>query len=191
MLTNKEIEAIFLESEALLNGHFHLTSGRHSGQYMQCAKVLQYPDLTETLCKDLAGRFQGKKINVVVGPAMGGIIVAYEMARQLKAKAIFAERVNEKLELRRGFSIKPEDNVLIVEDVITTGGSVKELIDLVKKTGAAITGAALLVDRSAGKVDLGVRTESLLSMEVVSYDKEQCPLCKENIPVDKPGSRKV
>jgi orotate phosphoribosyltransferase len=158
---------------------------------MQCAKVLQYPDFTETLCKDLAKRFQGEKIDVVIGPAMGGIIVAYEMARQLNAKAVFAERVNEKLELRRGFSIEPEDNVLIVEDVITTGGSVIEVIDLVRETGASIVGTALLVDRSAGKVDLGVRTERLLSMEVVSYQEEECPLCRENIPVVKPGSRKV
>ena len=191
MLTNKEIENIFLESEALLKGHFRLTSGRHSDQYMQCAKVLQYPHFTETLCKDLAERFQEEKIDVVIGPAMGGIIVAYEMARQLKAKAIFAERVNENLELRRGFCIMPEDNVLIVEDVITTGGSIKEVIDLVRGTGVNIVGAALLVDRSAGKVDLGVRTESLLSMEVISYEEEECPLCKENIPVVKPGSRKI
>ena len=191
MLTNKEIENIFLESEALLKGHFRLTSGRHSDQYMQCAKVLQYPHFTEILCKDLAERFQGEKIDVVIGPAMGGIIVAYEMARQLNARAIFAERVNEKLELRRGFSIEPEDNVLIVEDVITTGGSVIEVIDLVRETGASIVGTALLVDRSAGKVDLGVRTERLLSMEVVSYQEEECPLCRENIPVVKPGSRKV
>ena len=191
MLTNKEIEAIFLESEALLKGHFRLTSGRHSDQYMQCAKVLQYPHFTEILCKNLAECFQDNKIDVVIGPAMGGIIVAYEMARQLKAKAIFAERVNEKLELRRGFSIEPEDNVLIVEDVITTGGSVIEVVDLVRETGANIIGAALLVDRSAGKVDLGVRTESLLSMEVISYEEEKCPLCKENVPIVKPGSRKV
>ncbi len=191
MLTNKEIENIFLESEALLKGHFRLTSGRHSDQYMQCAKVLQYPHFTEILCKDLAERFQGEQIDVVIGPAMGGIIVAYEMARQLKAKAIFAERVNEKLELRRGFSIQPGDNVLIVEDVITTGGSVIEVINLVRETGANIIGTALLVDRSAGKVNLGVRTESLLSMEVVSYEEGECPLCKEDIPVVKPGSRKA
>lgn len=191
MLTNKEIENIFLESEALLKGHFRLTSGRHSDQYMQCAKVLQNPHFTEILCKDLAERFQGEQIDVVIGPAMGGIIVAYEMARQLKAKAIFAERVNEKLELRRGFSIQPGDNVLIVEDVITTGGSVIEAINLVRETGANIIGTALLVDRSAGKVNLGVRTESLLSMEVVSYEEGECPLCKEDIPVVKPGSRKV
>ncbi|NLC44565.1 MAG: orotate phosphoribosyltransferase [Clostridiales bacterium] len=191
MLTNKEIENIFLESEALLKGHFRLTSGRHSDQYMQCAKVLQYPHFTEILCKDLAERFQGEKIDVVIGPAMGGIIVAYEMARQLNARAIFAERVNEKLELRRGFSIEPGDNVLIVEDVITTGGSVIEVINLVRETGANIIGTALLVDRSAGKVNLGVRTESLLSMEVVSYEEGECPLCKEDIPVVKPGSRKV
>lgn len=189
MLTCQEIEKMFVESEALLNGHFKLTSGRHSDRYIQCAKVLQYPHYTSQLCAELAARFKDEQIDLVVGPAMGGIIVAYEVARHLNVKAIFTERENQVMKLRRGFEIKPGERVLVVEDVITTGGSVKEVMDIVKDLEATVAGVAVLVDRSAGKVDLGVRTESLLSLNVESYLPEECPLCKENIPLVKPGSR--
>ena len=191
MLTFLEIEQMFIDSEALLNGHFKLTSGRHSDRYIQCAKVLQYPHYTSKLCQDLAERFQNEQIDLVIGPAMGGIIVAYEVARHLKVRAIFTEREDKVMTLRRGFTIKPGEKVLVVEDVITTGGSVKEVIDIVRQLGGIVAGVAVLVDRSAGKVDLGVPTESLFSLEVKSYLPEECPLCKSNLPLVKPGSRKV
>lgn len=190
MLSHQEIEKMFIDSEALLQGHFKLTSGRHSDRYIQCAQVLQYPEYTSRLCGELARRYKAEEVDLVVGPAMGGIIVAYEVARQLGVKAIFTERENNLMTLRRGFTVKPGQRVLVVEDVITTGGSVKEVIDLVKNLNGTLVGVAVLVDRSAGKVDLGVRTESLLSLEVESYEAEECPLCKENIPLVKPGSRK-
>jgi orotate phosphoribosyltransferase len=190
MLTYQEIEKIFIDSEALLKGHFKLTSGRHSNRYIQCAKVLQYPEYTGKLCADLAEKYKDDQIDLVVGPAIGGIIVAYEVARHLGVKAIFTERENNVMTLRRGFTIKPGERVLVVEDVITTGGSVKEVIDILKNLGANVVGVAVLVDRTAGKIDLGVRTESLLSLEVESYLPEDCPLCKSALPLVKPGSRK-
>jgi orotate phosphoribosyltransferase len=191
MLTQAEIQQIFIASEALLEGHFRLTSGRHSDRYIQCAKVLQYPEYTTKLCQELAGRFAGAGVDLVVGPAMGGIIVAYEMARQLGVKAIFTEREDNVMQLRRGFTIKPGEKVLVVEDVITTGGSVSEVIELVRQAGGIVAGVAVLVDRSNGKIDLGVRTESLLAMDVKSYSPEECPLCSSGLPLVKPGSRKV
>jgi len=189
MLTHQEIEKMFIESQALLTGHFKLTSGRHSDRYIQCAKVLQYPHYTSQLCAELARRFKDERIDLVIGPAMGGILVSYEVARHLKVRAIFAEREDQVMKLRRSFEIKPGERVLVVEDVITTGGSVKEVMAIVKDFQATVAGVAVLVDRSVGKVDLGVRTESLLSLDVESYLPEECPLCKENIPLVKPGSR--
>lgn len=190
MLNHQEIEKIFVDSGALLNGHFKLTSGRHSDRYIQCAKVLQYPHYTSQLCAELAERYKDEQIDIVVGPAMGGIIVAYEVGRHLNVKAIFTEREDKIMTLRRGFEIKPGERVLVVEDVITTGGSVKEVIDIVRDFQATVVGVAVLVDRSAGKVDLGVRSESLLSLEVESYLPEECPICKSGVPLVKPGSRK-
>jgi len=189
MLTHQEIEKMFIESQALLTGHFKLTSGRHSDRYIQCAKVLQYPHYTSQLCAELARRFKDERIDLVIGPAMGGILISYEVARHLKVRAIFAEREDQVMKLRRSFEIKPGERVLVVEDVITTGGSVKEVMAIVKDFQATVAGVAVLVDRSVGKVDLGVRTESLLSLDVESYLPEECPLCKENIPLVKPGSR--
>ncbi|MDS1029628.1 orotate phosphoribosyltransferase [Bacillota bacterium LX-D] len=191
MLNQKEIEQIFLDSEALLQGHFRLTSGRHSDRYIQCAKVLQYPEYTTKLCGELARRFQNTGVELVVGPAMGGIVIAYEVARQLNVQTFFAEREDNEMKFRRGFAIKPGQKVLIVEDVITTGGSVLEVINLVRAAGGEVVGAGVLVDRSAGKINLGVPTESLLSFEVQSYPPEECPLCQEGIELVKPGSRKV
>lgn len=191
MLSRANIEQIFLASGALLEGHFRLTSGRHSDRYIQCAKVLQYPEYTTQLCKELAERFKEQGVELVVGPAMGGIIVAYELARQLQAKAVFTEREEGVMQLRRGFTINPGEKILVVEDVITTGGSILEVMDLSRQAGGEIVGAAVLVDRSAGKINLGIPTASLLSLEVISYDPDECPLCKAGLPVVKPGSRKV
>jgi orotate phosphoribosyltransferase len=191
MLTKDQAIEIFTKSNALLTGHFRLTSGRHSSQYMQCAQVLQYPEYASKLCADLAEKFAGTKIDMVVGPAMGGIIVAYEVGRALGVKAFFTEREQGVMTLRRGFVIEPGQKVLVTEDVVTTGGSVREVIDVVRAQGGEVVGVALLVDRSNGKVDFGVKTEAILSMEIVSYDPEECPLCKQGLPVVKPGSRQV
>lgn len=191
MLTRDQAIEIFTKSNALLTGHFRLTSGRHSSQYMQCAQVLQYPEYASQLCQDLAGKFAGTKIDLVVGPAMGGIIVAYEVGRALGVKAFFTEREQGVMTLRRGFVIEPGQKVLVAEDVVTTGGSVREVIEVVREKGGEVVGVALLVDRSNGKVDFGVKTEAVLSMEIVSYEPEECPLCKQGVPVVKPGSRQV
>ncbi|HZJ84664.1 MAG TPA: orotate phosphoribosyltransferase [Syntrophomonadaceae bacterium] len=190
MLTKEEAIKIFSDAGALLNGHFQLTSGRHSNQYMQCAQVLKYPHYTEELAKHLAEFFADEKVDLVVGPAVGGIIVAYETARQLKVPGIFTERQDGEMLLRRGFNLEKGARVLIVEDVVTTGGSVKEVIDLVRDLGGLVVGVGVLVDRSNGKVDFGVKQEAVLTMLVESWEAESCPLCKTGeVPITKPGSR--
>lgn len=192
MLSKEEIIAIFEESQALLKGHFRLTSGRHSDQYVQCAQVLQYPDYTEALCAHLAEHFVDDQVDLVIGPAMGGVTLSYEMARQLGVHSIFTEREEGKMTLRRNFFIPQGARVLVVEDVTTTGGSVKEVIQLVKDQGGQVVGTAVLVDRSNGSLDLGVdKAVSALSVNVLSYEAEDCPLCKEGLPIVKPGSRKI
>lgn len=189
VLSEKEIMEIFRETKVLQEGHFLLTSGRHSSQYMQCARVLQYPRFTEMLCRELAGRFKREEIDVVVAPAIGGILIAYEVAKILETRAIFAEREKGRMSFRRGFEIDEDENVLVVEDVITTGGSVQEVIDAVREQGGNIRGVGVFVDRSNGKVRFSPRTEALLTMDIVSYPPEECPLCREGKPLVKPGSR--
>jgi len=169
-----------------------LTSGLHSDRYIQCAQVLQYPKYTEEICKGLADEFREDNIDIVIGPATGGIIMAYEMARQLGAMAMFAEKEKEKRVLRRGFYVPKGAKVLVAEDVITTGGSVKEVIELIKEIGGIPAGVAVLVDRSNGKIDFGTKLRSALSLEVASYEETECPICKKgNIPLEKPGSRGI
>ena len=191
MLTKEQAIEIFTKSKALLTGHFRLTSGRHSSQYMQCAQVLQYPEYASQLCRDLAERFAGMKVDTVIGPALGGIIVAYEVGRAMGVRTIFTEREQGVMSLRRGFVIEPGEKVLVVEDVVTTGGSVKEVIEVVRQKGGEVVGVGVLVDRSNGRVDFGVKSEAVLSMEIQSYDPGDCPLCREGLPVVKPGSRQV
>ncbi len=192
MISNEnDILEIFKKTGALLQGHFLLTSGRHSNMYFQCAKVLQYPEYTEQVCSIIADYFKDYDIDTVISPAMGGIIVGQEVARQLNKRSIFAEREDKKLTLRRGFTIDKGEKILVCEDVVTTGGSVFEVIDIVKDLGGEVVGVGFIVDRSNGKVDFGYPQKSTMKMEVVSYTPEECPLCKENIPVVKPGSRKV
>ncbi len=181
---------IFKESGVLLEGHFTLTSGRHSEKYLQCAQVLQYPEYTEELCRMLVESFKDKGVEVVVGPAMGGIIIAYEGARLLKCRSIFAEREEGKMALRRGFGLSKGQKVLVVEDVITTGGSVKEVINLAQKEGAEVLGVSSFVDRRGGEADLGVFFNSLISFQIETYAPQECPLCKKGLPLIKPGSRK-
>lgn len=192
MINKERAIEIFKETEVLLEGHFLLTSGRHSNQYMQCAKILQYPNYAEELAKGLAEEFKEDSIDMVVGPAMGGIIIAYELARQLNVKNLFTERENGKMTLKRGFTIPKGAKVLVAEDVITTGGSVFEVMDIVKEQGGEVAGVAVLVDRSNGTIDFGTKLRAALTADVISYEAEECPLCKEGkLPIVKPGSRSI
>ena len=180
---------IFRSSGALLEGHFKLTSGLHSNTYFQCAKVLQYPEYLTEICRNIASAFSGLEIDTVISPAVGGIVVGTEVGRQLGVKTIFAERKEGRMVLRRGFSVSPGEKVLVVEDVITTGGSVAEVIEVVTGAGAEVVGAGSVVDRSNGGVKLVDKQFSLLTLEVKNYEPDNCPLCKEHVPLDVPGSR--
>lgn len=192
MLKEERVIHILKETNVLLKGHFLLTSGRHSNQYMQCAQILQYPKYTEEIIKGLAEEFKDDEIDIVIGPAMGGVIIAYEMARQLGVKNLFAEREDGKMTLRRGFEIPKGARVLIAEDVITTGGSVKEVAEVVRKWGGELVGVAVLIDRSNGTIDFNTKLRAALTTEVISYKPEDCPICKEGkIELIKPGSRKI
>ncbi len=180
-----------IKYQALKEGHFLLTSRCHSNRYLQCALVLQYPSVTEKLCKQLIKKIDLQGIEVVIGPAIGGITLSYEMARQLKTPSLFTEREKGTMTLRRGFTIPQGAQVLVVEDVVTTGGSVLEAIKVVEKNQGIVKGVAVLVDRSNGQVDLGYPLFSLLSLKVQSYTPEVCPLCQKGVPLVKPGSRKI
>lgn len=190
-MSDQNILEIFKKTNALLNGHFLLTSGRHSNQYFQCAMVLQHPEYNEILSAIIAEYFKNFEIDTVISPAIGGICVGQEVARQLNKKFIFAEREDSKLTLRRGFSIAEGEKLLVCEDVVTTGGSVFEVMDIVKENNATVAGVGMIVDRSNGKVNFGVPQVSTLKLDVVSYLPDECPLCKEGIPAIKPGSRKI
>ena len=187
-----EVKSLFEKHNALLSGHFLLSSGLHSDTYFQSALILQHPAEAEKLAALLADKIlkETPDIDVVVSPALGGIVVGQEVAAQIGCRAIFCERVDGKLTLRRGFSIEKGEKCLVVEDVITTGLSTREVIDTIKPLGAEIVAVASLVDRSGGKVDFGVPRSSLLSLEVKSYKAEECPMCKEGGAPVKPGSRK-
>lgn len=186
-----EALSLFKECGALLQGHFLLSSGLHSPRYLQCALVCRQPDVCARLSGELAEAFKGSHVDVVVGPAMGGIILAYELARSLGARGIFMERCDDgRMTLRRGFHLKPGESVLIAEDVMTTGGSVAEIVEEVEKAGADVAGIACLVDRGGLKRFHGRRTASVLRMEVPTYSAQECPLCREGLPLIKPGSRK-
>lgn len=189
MLTSDSVLDLFRSSGALLEGHFLLSSGRHAGRYIQCARVLQHPAYAELLCRELAGQFNAQKVDVVLGPALGGIIVAHETARALGARALFAEREAGVLTLRRGFTLEPGEKVIVVEDVLTTGGSARETLSLVREAGAGVVGVGSLVDRSGGTLDFGVPYKSVLSLSVPSYEEGGCPLCRDGLPLVKPGSR--
>jgi orotate phosphoribosyltransferase len=190
ILPKEDLLQIFRQTEALLDGHFLLTSGLHSPQYFQCAKVLQFPTYLHLLAGEIAKHFELSEIELVISPAIGGIVVGTEVGRMLDARTIFAERENGVMNLRRGFKIKKGERVLVVEDVVTTGGSVKEIIRLVKDASAKLAGVGYIVDRSSGKTTFNAKEFSVLQMEVVTYSPEACPLCKEGTPAVKPGSRK-
>ena len=184
-----EIMGLFRECGAWQEGHFELSSGLHSREYLQCATVLQYPTLASRVCQTLAQRFIHDDVTCVVGPALGGIVVGYETARHLGARSVFAERDAGKLIFRRTFHVDPRDRVLAVEDVVTTGGSVEELIALVRDRGATVVGVGALVDRSGGWTAFDVKFHALLSLGLKTFDPQSCPMCKEGIPLVKPGSR--
>jgi len=182
---------IFQKTGALLEGHFILTSGRHSPTYFQCAKVLQYPEYLQKFSNEIVNHFQDIDIDIVITPAVGGIVLGTEIGRQLNKQAIFAEREQGAMTLRRGFEITPESNVLVIEDVITTGGSVNEVIELVIDSGAKVVGVGVLVDRSGGKVKLHEKQFCVTELEAVSYGDDEIPDDLANIPVLKPGSRSL
>lgn len=189
-MNEQEVLKIFQKEKAYLNGHFLLSSGLHSPNYMQCALLFQRPRIAEKLCKELAKQLRGHKIDAVIGPAMGGILVSYEMGRALKVRALFAERVDGSFALRRGFSLKKNEKVLVVEDVITTGKSIYEVIDLVEYLGAKVEAVASIVDRSDGAAVFSQDFHSLLRIHIRSYRPEDCPICRERrMPLVKPGSR--
>jgi orotate phosphoribosyltransferase len=188
-MTHDEVLDIYKKTGALLTGHFLLSSGLHSERYLQSALVLQQPDIATRLCAALAEHFRNFEIEAVIAPALGGVFVSHETARALGVRALFAERVNGELTLRRGFTIKPGERLLVVEDVITTGKSTRETIEVVKKAGGVAVAAASLVDRSGGKAELGVPYKSLVTLEVPSYTALECPLCKAGSTPIKPGSR--
>ena len=183
-----EVMRLFQGCGAWLEGHFVLSSGLHSREYLQCALILEHPTLASRLCAALAERFIGDEITCVIGPALGGILVSYEMARHLGARSLFAERVDGRLQLRRGFRVGSADRILVVEDVVTTGGSAEELIELLKETGATIVGVGALIDRSSGWVSFDVKFHALLSVDAKTFQPADCPSCKEGIPLAKPGS---
>ncbi len=189
-LSREEVVNILRETGALKEGHFRLTSGLHSNAYVQCSQLLQYPRTAEKVCGALAEKFSGNKPDVVIGPALGGILVAYEVARALDVPAMFAERQDGVMTLRRGFTVKPGQKVLVTEDVFTTGGSAQEVVELVQSLGGEVIAACSIVDRTAGNtVKLRVPFQSLVKFEFDTYDPADCPLCKQGIPAVKPGSR--
>lgn len=204
MPARDELLKIFEAAGAIRHGHFELSSGLHSATYVQCALVLQYPRFAETLGKALAALFSDARIEAVVSPAMGGLIIGQEVARALRepashssirgggVPALFVERdASGTMVMRRGFSLRPDQRVLVVEDVWTTGGSTQEAIRVVQETGGRVVAAAALIDRSGGNIDFPVKTQALLDLPMASYESEDCPLCREGSAVIKPGSRFV
>jgi orotate phosphoribosyltransferase len=184
-----EVMEILQREEAVRKGHFLLTSGLHSDTYIQCAKVLQHPYLAESLADEIAKGFREQQVDLVISPAMGGVIIGYMVAMALKKRMIFAERVEGGLALRRGQSISRGERALVVEDVITTGGSVQELIGLVEDSGGKVVGLAALIERGDGR-DFGVPKKILLSLEAPAWEAEICPLCEEGVSLETPGSRR-
>ena len=188
MMTRDQILEIFRKSNALQRGHFELSSGLHSGHYFQCAQVLQHPMWATAVGRELARRFRKARPTVVIGPAAGGIIVAFETARALGARALYAERVDAEMQLRRGFSVGKKDRVLIVEDAITTGESARKVAALMESFGAKVVGIAAVVDRSGGKVRFpGRRFVRLLALAFETFPPDDCPLCGEQVPLSRPG----
>jgi orotate phosphoribosyltransferase len=193
-MTAEDVLKTFEENQALLKGHFLLSSGLHSNRYLQCALVLQHPAVAERLCAELAAKARANaaigSIDLVIAPALGGVIVAHEVARALGVRALFTERQESAMTLRRGFQIAPGERCFVVEDVVTTGGSTREVMAVVESFGGKTVGAGSLIDRSGGAVDLGVPRHALAVLEVPTYTPDECPMCKQGSVAIKPGSRK-
>jgi orotate phosphoribosyltransferase len=192
-MTQDQVLTLFRQAGALLEGHFRLSSGLHSGGYLQCALVLQFPAYATTLGAAIAERARACRPTIVLSPALGGIVIGQEVARGLAVRALFAERQEGKLALRRGFTLSPDDRVLVVEDVVTTGGSTRETMEVARAAGGQVVGAAAIVDRRG--VSTAVRFEvpffALLEIALPTYEPDRCPLCAQGLPVVKPGSRPV
>jgi orotate phosphoribosyltransferase len=180
---------LFRQSGALLEGHFRLSSGLHSDRYLQSALVLQHPEFAEQIGRALASRLEHLQPTAILSPALGGIVIGQEVGRALRIRALFAERQDGVLSLRRGFTLSPSDRVVIVEDVITTGGSTRETIAVAQAAGAQVVGAAAIVDRGTDADRLTIPLQALVRMEVAAYQPDSCPLCARGLPVTKPGSR--
>ena len=188
MMTQEEVRTLLVKTGAIMDGHFLLTSGLHSPHYVEKFNVLQHPAYTAQLCAAMAEKFKDAEIETVVGPVTGGILLAHETGKSLGTRAIFTERVDGKMTFRRGFSLRAGERVLIVEDIVTTGGSIKEVIEVVKAAGAVPVAVSMLVDRSGGKADFGdVPSTALLTMDVETYSPDTCPLCAKGVPMTKRG----
>ena len=188
-MTRDELLDLFRRSGALLEGHFRLTSGLHSSGYLQCALVLQHPAHAEALGRAIADRTQRLRPTAVLSPALGGVVIGHEVGRALGVRALFAERQDGELTLRRGFVIAENDRVLVVEDVLTTGGSTRETMQVARASGGQVVGAASIVNRSGGRAEFDVPFASLLDIDLPTYEPDKCPLCAQGLPVVKPGSR--
>ncbi len=190
-MNKQDVLEIFKKADAYLEGHFVLTSGYHSPHYFQKSKVFQYPEYNAQLAKGIIDKFKGKKIDVVISPVMGAVVLGAEVARQLNVRFIFAERENGEMGIRRGFELREGENVLVVEDIVTTGGSVVEVIEMLKNYPAKInvTGVGYVIDRNAGKTDFGVEAHALAEVEVIKFNPEEVPDWLNEIPITKPGSR--
>ena len=192
MITEERILEILKEAGVLLEGHFLLTSGRHSNKYLQCARIFRHTKYSEELCAALAEQYKNENVDIVIGPALGAVQMAYEVSRQIGCENFFAEREDGKMVLRRGFSINPGQRILVVEDVVTTGGSVREVVEIVQEMGGIVVGIGSVVDRTGGKIDFGVPFKAVISMNVESWQADECPICKQGtMPLVKPGSRKL
>jgi orotate phosphoribosyltransferase len=189
-MNREEVVERFRRTGALLEGHFVLTSGLHSPQYLQCALVLQHPSEAEAFGRAIAAQFRGVGVETVAAPAIGGIVIGWEVARALNVRSIWTEREEGRMTLRRGFTVRPGEHVLVVEDVITTGGSTRETCDALRAAGALVVGAASIIDRSGGRSDVGVPRVALATLEVPADAPSDCPLCAQGVPAVKPGSRK-
>jgi orotate phosphoribosyltransferase len=189
MMTRDDLLDLFRRSGALLEGHFRLTSGLHSTGYLQCALVLQHPEHAETLGRAVADRIRHLQPSVVLSPALGGVVIGHEVGRALGVRALFAERQDGLLTLRRGFALSDRDRVEVIEDVVTTGGSTKETMQVAAGAGGQVVAAASIVNRSGGAPDLGVPYSALLEIALPTFEADACPLCAQGLPVIKPGSR--
>ena len=188
-MTRDELLDLFRRSGALLEGHFRLTSGLHSSGYLQCALVLQHPAHAEALGRAIADRTRSFRPTAVLSPALGGVVIGHEVGRALGVRALFAERQDGELTLRRGFVIAENDRVLVVEDVLTTGGSTRETMQVARASGGQVVGAASIVNRSGGRAEFDVPFASLLDVDLPTYEPDRCPICAQGLPVIKPGSR--